>query len=113
MCLGGFLADLVASKGQYKSEKELGLAYILYMGFIAIGGCYPIYLFRDYYIQYCSQTAPEGSPMSDPAYWVDSLSVFTTEALMVIIITTLVGAVVGAYTGFKLYRKHFEKAGVV
>ena len=112
LSLGGFLADVIASKNQYKGEKELGLAYAIFMWSYVIGSFAPIYLFRDYFVQYMMQMAA-GTPMADPAYWADSLSYWTTEALIILIIVSIVGAVAGAYIGIKVYKKHFEKAGIV
>ena len=112
LCLGGFLADVIASKSQYKSDKELVLAYAAFMWSFVIGFFVPIYVFRDYFVQYMMQMFA-GTPSGDPAYLADYISIFTTEALIILIIVNIVGAVAGAYIGIKMYKKHFEKAGIV
>ncbi len=69
------------------------------------GNMLPFYILRDYFVE--SIRASMGTD-----YVNVILPFLTNEMLIILIIATFVVALIGAYIGKIVLKKHFEKAGI-
>lgn len=100
------LAELVRFATKYSSSSGNMLSFVFFsLGMV--GSPLPIWLFKESFIK---QITDQG--MSHD--YIASLQALTsTGILVVMIIAPVVGALIGAYIAKGLFRKHFEKAGIV
>ncbi len=105
----GLVAELIASKGQYNSKKNLALAFCIFQWGVVFAAYFLFYLFRE---SYCQMIVDQGfvSTLQEAQQYV---AIFTPEALIIVIISNIIGAILGAYIGLKVNKKHFEKAGMI
>ena len=102
--LCGLMADVVLKIGDYSSIKNSIISY----GFFSLGifgNMLPFYILRDYFVE--SIRASMGTD-----YVNVILPFLTNEMLIILIIATFVVALIGAYIGKIVLKKHFEKAGI-
>lgn len=101
----GFLGDLVFKAGEYKKFKFIVIGYCVFTEWV-IGSMLPMWIMRDTYFEaYRSSGGTEeyiNSVMSLTQNWM----------LPVVILLGIVGAVIGAYLGRAVLKKHFKKAGI-
>jgi energy-coupling factor transport system substrate-specific component len=98
------LADLILSRGGYKRWTTTVLGYIVFSEML-IGTVIPLFFARDAYLARLGERKD--------AAWIQSMIDLTpTWMFAVIIVELAVGAVVGAYLGRALLKKHFERAGI-
>lgn len=101
----GFIADLVAGTGAYKSRKMNALSYML----MSLGGVFT------YVIYFADPRGWAGTMLqngTDQSY-IDAMnSAAPSWLLAVIIIGTLLIAAFSAWIGGKMLQKQFEKAGM-
>jgi energy-coupling factor transport system substrate-specific component len=105
----GLVAELIASKGQYNKKGNLALAFCIFQWGVVFASYFLIYLFRDSYIQIMLDLKLLSTLQEAQAH----VAIFTPEALIIIIISNIIGQVLGAYIGLKVNKKHFEKAGMI
>ena len=105
----GLVAELIASKGQYNNKINLVLAYCIFQWGIAFAVYFLMYLFRESYIQIMLDMGFISTLQEAQQY----VAIFTPEALIIIIISNIIGPILGAYIGLKVNKKHFEKAGMI
>ena len=99
------IADMVMAMGQYKSWKLNSIGYIIF-SFWPIGNLLPFYFMRNSYlafIQYKYGTDYEAT--------VEGL--FSIGMIPIILITTIIGAWIGAYIAKGILKKHFKRAGII
>ena len=104
----GIIGEILASKTKYDSFKALVISYALFVVGYYLGAIGPIYFFTDWYLSFAEATAGY-----DPAYVESVVSAALSWASAVAIPATLLAAVVGAFFGRRLMRRHFENAGIV
>lgn len=100
------VAELIRAATGYTSFKGNALAYAVF-GFGMCGSPLPLWLFHDAFV---SQIAAQGMG-------ADYLATLETAAnptmLVAMFVSTLVAGLIGAYVARGMFRKHFEKAGLV
>lgn len=102
----GLLAEVAAGIGKFRDVKWNAVSYALFSQNL-LGGFLPIWIMRDYFF---ADTLERG--MS--ADFCNTLEALTpTWVLFVMVAATLICSVIGGAVGKKLFKKHFEKAGMV
>ena len=105
----GLVAELIATKGQYNNKINLALAYCIFQWGVAFAAYFLAYLFREGFIQMLLNQGFVSTLQEAQQY----VAIFTPEALIIIIISNIIGSILGAYIGLKVNKKHFEKAGMI
>ena len=93
---------LKAGKFQKKGWLVLGF-FCFNLGFI--GDFLPLWFTKESYLEYAAQ-------MMDPGSMATMEGLLTWPVFGVIVLSILVGSILGALLGMKLMRKHFVKAGL-
>ena len=102
--LAGVLAELCLGVGKFENRKWNLAAYVLFTQNL-FGGFLPIWIMRDLYFE---KTAAMG------AEFCNALAALTpTWVLFAQVALVAVCAVAGFFASRALFKKHFEKAGVV
>ena len=98
-------ADLIMKTGKYRKWSCICIGYIVFSEFL-IGLVLPFFVMRESYFAVIrdgyGDTYTEALMMLTPL-WV----------LPVMVILTAVGALMGAYLGKAVLKKHFKRAGIV
>ncbi len=103
--LCGVIADLIMRSGKYKSWIHMLIGYIVFSEWV-IFTMLPMWLMKDQYFE--NARASQGDTFADT-----TSALITNTMLLVVIVCTVIGAVVGAYLGKAILKKHFKKAGIV
>lgn len=104
--VAGILAEVIAGMGKFRNPKLNVLSYVFFSENL-LGGFLPIWVMRDYYF---ADTLERG--MS--ADFCNTLETMTPVwVLLVMIAGTVIFSLIGCAVSKKLFRKHFEKAGMV
>lgn len=103
---GCILGEVVRLFSGYSSFKGNMLAFICFsLGMI--GSPLPIWMMHD---KFMAQISEQGMP----ADYIAALEKISSPAmLLVLFLTPVVGAVIGAWISRTMFQKHFEKAGIV
>lgn len=102
--LCGLIADFILKAGNYKSWKHMLAAYCVFSEWV-IGSQVIMFLYKDAYLD--NYRASQGDA------YVDAVSaVLKNYMIPVDIVCVIVGAVVGAYLGRAVLKKHFKRAGI-
>lgn len=100
------IADMVmAMKLQYKSWKLNSIGYIIF-SFWPIGNLLPFYFMRNSYLAFIQDKYG-----TDYEATVEGL--FSIGMIPIILITTIIGAWIGAYIAKGILKKHFKRAGII
>ncbi|HBG2164857.1 TPA: MptD family putative ECF transporter S component [Clostridioides difficile] len=102
----GFIADVVAGMGKYKSKKFDIISYMLF----SLGG---VGSFLVYFINPNGWTRAMIKKGANQSYLDTMSSVAKPWMIYIIIIGTLIVSAFSAWVGSKLLKKQFEKAGIV
>jgi energy-coupling factor transport system substrate-specific component len=102
--IGGLLAELALRKGNFENKTWIMMSYIFFsLGFI--GDFYQLWFNKGAFLEYSKNFLN--------ADYLNALSrMVSTPAIILIIASIIVGAVIGGLFGFKLMKKHFVKAGI-
>ena len=104
--VAGILAEVIAGIGKFRNNKLNILSYVFFSQNL-LGGFLPIWIMRDYYF---ADTLERG--MS--ADFCNTLEAMTPIwVLFLMIAGTVIFALIGCVIGKKMFKKHFEKAGMV
>lgn len=104
--VAGLLAEVIAGMGNFRDAKLNALSYVVF-SLNLICGFLPIWVMRDYFF---ADTQERG--MS--ADFCTKLEAMTPIwVLFAMIIGTVICALLGVFISKKLFKKHFEKAGMV
>lgn len=102
--LCGLLGDLVLKWGGYKGWKTSIIGYVIFSEWI-IGAMIPLFFMRDSYFAQIR----EGYGNT----YADTLLKLTPDWIFgVMIVLVIIGAVIGAYLGRAVLKKHFKRAGI-
>ena len=102
----GILAEIIAGIGKFRDNKLNILSYVFFSQNL-LGGFLPIWIMRDYYF---ADTLERG--MS--ANFCSTLEAMTPVwVLLLMIAGTVICSLIGCVVGKKIFKKHFEKAGVI
>lgn len=99
------IADMVMAMGQYKSWKLNSIGYIIF-SFWPIGNLLPFYFMRNSYLTFIQDKYG-----TDYEATVEGL--FSIGMIPIILITTIIGAWIGAYIAKGILKKHFKRAGII
>lgn len=100
------VAEVIRAATKYRSFAGNTFAYAVF-GFGMCGSPLPLWVFHDSFV---SQIAEQGMG-ADYLASLDALS--TTPMLIAMFAVTIVAGLAGAYIARCLFKKHFEKAGLV
>lgn len=100
------LAEIIRAIARYRSFLGDALAYAVF-GFGMCGSPLPIWVFHD---SFMAQISEQGMG-ADYLASLEALS--TTPMLLAMFAATFVAGLIGAYSARGLFKKHFEKAGLV
>lgn len=102
----GVLAEIIAGIGKFRNNRLNMFSYAVFSQNL-LGGFLPIWIMRDYYF---ADTLERG--MS--ADFCNTLEAMTPAwVLLLMIAGTVIFALLGCVIGRRMFRKHFEKAGMV
>ena len=102
--VGGILCELCLRAGQFRQKGWLMLGFFCFnLGFI--GDFLPLWFTKESYLEYAAQ-------MMDAGYMATMEGLLTWPVFGVIVLSILVGSVLGSLLGMKLMRKHLVKAGL-
>lgn len=102
----GVLAEIIAGIGKFRNNRLNMFSYAVFSQNL-LGGFLPIWIMRDYYF---ADTLERG--MS--ADFCNTLEAMTPVwVLLLMIAGTVIFALLGCVIGRRMFRKHFEKAGMV
>ena len=102
--VGGLLCELCLRAGQFRQKGWLVLGFFCFnLGFI--GDFLPLWFTKESYLEYAAQ-------MMDAGYMATMEGLLTWPVFGIIVLSILVGSILGALLGMKLMRKHFVKAGL-
>ena len=102
----GFLADVIASLGKYKSRVFNNLSYLVF-AFVNSGPILLMWLLKDAYVE---SLLARGKDM---AYVNRAMYDFSLGHVTWFVGTVLVGALLGSAFAHYLLRKHFAKSGLL
>ena len=101
----GLIADLMMKKADYKSAKMSILAHGVF-SLWAVGPFVPIILTRDAYAQMLLQYSTQE--------YVDQLMSYVPDWFLPVgALAAFVSGIIGALIGRAIFKKHFERAGIV
>ena len=100
------LAELTRGLTHYRSMAGNLVSFVLFsLGMV--GSPLPIWLMREDFLR---QITEQGMP----ADYINTLaSLSSNEMLVVLFLAPIVGAIIGGFLARAMFRKHFEKAGLV
>ncbi len=100
------LAELCRICSHYRSFRGNALAYVFFsLGMI--GSPLPVWIMRDSFLAQISQ---QGMPEA----YVSTLAALTSPGMIVVLVgAPIVGAILGILLARGMFRKHFEKAGIL
>lgn len=100
------LAEAARMITHYRSMAGNLVSFVLFsVGMV--GSPLPIWLMREAFLQ---QIAEQGMP----ADYVDTLAALSSDGMLaVLFLAPVIGAVIGGFIARVMFRKHFEKAGLV
>lgn len=100
------LAELCRICSHYRSFRGSALAYVFFsLGMI--GSPLPVWIMRDSFLAQISQ---QGMPEA----YVSTLAALTSPGMIVVLVgAPIVGAILGILLARGMFRKHFEKAGIL
>lgn len=102
----GLLAEITAGIGKFRDNKWNTLSYVFFTQNL-LGGFLPIWVMRDYYFE---DTLERGMSQD----FCNTLEKITPVwVLFVMIAGAVICSLIGMVIGKKLFKKHFEKAGMV
>ena len=102
----GLVAELIAGSGNFRNNTRNAISY-LFFDLNLIGGFLPIWIMRDYYF---ADTLARGMSQE----FVDTLRALTPMwVLLIMIVGTVIAGLIGVLVSGKLFKKHFQRAGIV
>ena len=104
--IAGILAEISRKIFGYKNPK----GEIVSSGWICvglIGSILPMWLFQESYMQSIVKMG------MNPEYVNKLQTLISIPTLLVVIATAFIGGVIGAYIGKAIFKKRFEKAGII
>lgn len=106
LLIGGSVSELVRGAVGRRRFSGIAVGYALFETCWAAGIFVPMFADQDYY------RALMGSNNIDPSYMESMLSLVTPQTFAAIAAVTIVGALIGAFLGRAVFKKHFERAGI-
>ncbi|WP_313468969.1 MptD family putative ECF transporter S component [Carnobacterium sp.] len=102
----GFLADFVAKRGNYVSDKwNLASYFVFSLG--NLGPILPMWFMKEAYIQSLVERG------KDSGYITNVLASFEWPVIAAVLVSLVLFSIIGGGFGQKMVKKHFSKAGLV
>ena len=101
----GLIGDFIMKSGGYKEWKSIAWGYAIF-SFWMMGFVVRMFIARDQYFKEVGKSYGQ-----DYVNVLESITPLWT--LPVMFILTMLGGLVGAWLGKKMFSKHFKKAGLV
>lgn len=106
MVISCCLAEISRYVSKYNSFKGNALSY-LFFSYGMVGSPLPIWLFKETFL---AQIQEQGMP----ANYVSAVEALSSNSMLIVLfVAPAVGAVIGVFIVKALFKKHFEKAGLV
>jgi energy-coupling factor transport system substrate-specific component len=102
--LCGLLADLICKAGEYRNWKYMVVCFCMFSQWV-IGSMLPMWIMKDSYFEMMRD-------MQGAAFAESLESLITGWMLILLIVLTAVAAVIGAYLGKAVLKRHFVRAGI-
>ena len=102
--VSGLLADLIMKVGKYKSWKHMIASYVICSEWV-IFTMLPMWYMKDEYFE--NVTNLSGAEFADA-----TSALITNYMLIVVIVGTALAAIIGAFLGKVVLKKHFKRAGI-
>jgi energy-coupling factor transport system substrate-specific component len=103
----GLIAEIITTKTEYKKEKALILAWVIFFTGFFLGTFVPIMFFEEWERAYAARSGIESG-------YIESIIGLVNGPLgFVVTVAHLVTAYLGGLFGAKLLNKHFLRAGIV
>ena len=106
MLIAGAIGELIAAKSKYQNFKLLSLCYLLYIVAYYISTIGPMY----YMVNSYQQT---GKELFSAEYIESLLAVAHSPASYIAVPVMILAALLSAWAGKRLMKKHFVKAGIL
>lgn len=104
--IAGIVAEIARAALGYQTTKSALISCgILAAGFI--GSPLPMWLFQDSYVDSIIKMG------MDPTYVANMQKMISVSSLFGFIAVAFVGGLIGGFIGKALFKKHFEKAGII
>ncbi len=101
----GLISDFILKSGKYKSAIKMVFGYVAFSEWV-IGTQLPMFIGGNAYAEAFRETQGDA--------FVDELEKLISWGMCgVVVVTTFVAAIIGAYIGKAVLKKHFERAGIV
>ena len=100
----GLVADLIMRAGCYKSWLHIVLGYIVFSEW-TVFTMLPMWFNKEAYFKTARQT--QGAQFA-----AEASALITNGMLVIVIVAVAMGAIIGAYLGRVVLKKHFKKAGI-
>lgn len=104
---GAVIAELLARIGQYKNFWLNTIGYSLYMSCFALGTYLPMVIMTSYVDDMSTSNGV------DAAYLTDLHNLMNSKMVVIIVLVTFVAGIIGALIAKGLFKKHFQKAGIM
>lgn len=105
--VGAIVAEILARLGQYKSFWLNAIGYSVYMCCFALGTYLPMVIMAGYVDDMSTSNGV------DAAYLADLHNLMNGKMVVIIVIATFIAGMIGALIAKALFKKHFQKAGIV
>lgn len=105
--IGSIISELILSRGNYEDIKSMRLSFIVFMSAYYISSFAPVFLFSDWYMELSTGMG------SSPEYIQGIIDLIQGPLGFVSIAVSLIGIIIGSFTGTKFLDKHFKKAGLL
>ena len=106
LVVGGLLSEAARKVFGYGRFAGIAVGYGLYMASWSVGEFTPMITMMDYYREL------QASNNVDPAFTQALFDTLTPEALILFAVIAFVGAIIGAFLGRAVFKKHFQRAGI-
>ena len=104
----GIIAELIARIGNYQSKKMISLSYLVF-NLTIVAPFFNLYFATDSFIADCEKYYGQAYATTIQ----DIINTFGFGLIAIQVGLGVVGALIGVILAGKLFKKHFEKAGIV
>lgn len=104
--LGAVLSEIVRRLFRYQSFRGNSISLICF-SYGMVGSPLPVWLFRE---EFFAKISSQGIP-SD---YIETLRSFSTYPMLaLLLVSPIVGGIIGSFLAKSIFKKHFEKAGIL
>lgn len=104
---GAIIAEILSRIGQYKNFWLNTIGYSIYMTFFALGTYLPMVIMSGYVDDMSTSNGVSAE------YLTELHSFMNSTMIVIIAVVTFVAGIIGALIAKGLFKKHFQKAGII